>query len=70
MRPSLFPYPPTTEPIPDAELVALLACAICEARGGRLSREAEGFLAGVCAEVLADRLALAGVVVVRVHALP
>jgi hypothetical protein len=65
MQASLFPSPEALQPIPEAELLALLAQVIREARGGTLTREAEGYLAGVRAEVLAERLALVGVVVAR-----
>jgi hypothetical protein len=34
-------------------------------RGGRLTREGEAFLTGICADYLVDRLELAGVKVVR-----
>jgi hypothetical protein len=53
------------EPVPDAEVVAVLAAAICDGKAGTMTREAEGFLAGACAAFLVDRMALAGLVVVR-----
>jgi hypothetical protein len=53
------------EAIPEEELAAIIAAAILDGKGGRMSRDAEGYLAGVCAEYLVDRLALAGVVAVR-----
>ncbi len=65
MQATLFPLSDAREPVPEAELVAFLRRAIGEARGGRLTREAELYLAGVCAEALVDRLALAGRVVLR-----
>jgi hypothetical protein len=49
----------------DDELTAILAAAILDGRAGCMSRDAEGYLAGVCAKYLADRLALAGVAAVR-----
>lgn len=49
--------------IPDqAEIIGILAAAIRDSGGGRLTRLADAYLAGVCAEHIADRLALAGVV--------
>ncbi len=49
--------------VPDEdELVAILAAAIRQGGGGRMSRVADAFLAGICAEHLVDRMALAGVV--------
>jgi hypothetical protein len=53
------------EVAPDAEVAAVLATATCDGKGGTMTREAEGFLAGVCAAFLVDRMALAGFVVVR-----
>jgi hypothetical protein len=44
-----------------------LAEAIWSSTGGEMTRNAEVFLAGVCAKRLADKLALAGF---RVHAAP
>lgn len=58
-------FEPCPEPIPDDELAAILAAAILDGRDGRMTRDAEGYLAGVCAEYLVDRLALAGVLAVR-----
>ena len=49
--------------IPDqAEIVRILAAAIRDGGGGGMTRMADGYLAGLCAEHIADRLALAGVV--------
>jgi hypothetical protein len=59
-----MPDPPP-EPLPDAELAAILAAAILDGRGGSMTRDASLFLASVCADYLVDRLALAGLVVVR-----
>jgi hypothetical protein len=50
--------------------VAILAEAIRDGRSGRLSRDAAMYLAGVSAEFVAERLAQAGVLVVRPHATP
>jgi hypothetical protein len=57
--------PPTVEVVPDEDLAGVLAEAICDGKGGRMTRTAEVFLATACAEFLVDRLALAGFVVVR-----
>ena len=65
MQPALFPSGEATEPVPDEDVVAILAAAIRDAKGGRMTREAEIFMASLCAEHLVDRLALAGVTVVR-----
>ncbi len=46
----------------EAEIVAILTDAIRQGGGGRMSRVADSYLAGLCAEHLAERLALAGVV--------
>lgn len=51
--------------VPHEELEATLETAIRAGADGRLSRGAELFLASVCAAVLADRLRLAGLLVVR-----
>jgi hypothetical protein len=48
------------EPAGWDEVEALLAEAIRSSAGGQMTRNAEVFLAGVCAKHLADRLALAG----------
>ena len=56
---------PRLNPLQEDELAAILAAAILDGRGGCMSRDAEGYLAGVCARYLVDRLALAGVVAVR-----
>jgi hypothetical protein len=53
------------ETVPEAELAAVLAAAIRDGKGGTMTREAELFLAGVSADFLVDRLALAGFLVVR-----
>ena len=46
----------------DEEIAALIAAALRDSGGGRLTREADGYLAGVCAERLHERLLAAGVV--------
>jgi hypothetical protein len=51
---------PPPEHIPDAELAATLG-----GRAGSMTRDASMFLASVCAEFLVERMALAGLVVVR-----
>jgi hypothetical protein len=51
-------------PIPEDELVALLA-AIIRQGCGYLARDADLYLATVSAQHIADRMALAGLVVVR-----
>ena len=53
------------EPVPDDELERILTAAIVDGKGGGMTREAEVYLAGVCAAFLVDRLALAGLVVMR-----
>jgi hypothetical protein len=57
--------PPYLEVVTEDELAAVLAGAIRDGRAGTMTREAELFLAGVSAVFLVDRLALAGLVVVR-----
>ena len=47
------------------EIEAALAEAIRSSAGGQMTRNAEVFLAGVCAKHLADKLALAGFVLMR-----
>ena len=49
--------------IPDhAEIIRILAAAIRDGGGGGMTRVADAYLAGVCAEHIADRLMRAGVV--------
>ena len=50
-------------PLSNDQLVTELAKAIRS--GGRLTREADLYLAGVCAAHVAERLAIAGLVVMR-----
>ena len=51
------------EQLSDAEVLEVLRQLI--ARGGRLSREADVFLAGVCADHLVEGLRDAGLIVAR-----
>ena len=53
------------EPVSEQELTEELAAAIRQSAGGRMTRQAEVFLAGLCAEHLADRLAMAGFIFLR-----
>ena len=57
--------PPHLETVTEDEVAAVLAAAIRDGTAGTMTREAELFLAGVSAAFLVDRLALAGLVVVR-----
>ncbi len=52
------------QPVPDDEVEAVLAAALRGA-GGQLSRSTECFMASAAARHLVDRLALAGLRVVR-----
>ena len=45
--------------------MAVLTAAICDGKAGTMTRDAEMFLAGVCAEFLVERMALTGFVVCR-----
>ena len=56
---------PLLKPLQEDELAAILAAAILDGKSGFMSRYAEGYLAGVCATYLVDRLVLAGIVAVR-----
>jgi hypothetical protein len=53
---------PDPRPLPDDEAISTLADALRHAASGRLTREADLFLATVAAECLYERLALAGIV--------
>jgi hypothetical protein len=53
------------EPVAWEEVEALVAEAIRSTAGGQMTRNAEVFLAGVCATHLTDKLALAGFVLMR-----
>jgi hypothetical protein len=59
----MFDVPPET--VSDDELEAVLAAAL-RASGGQLTRPTECFMATTAARHLVDRLALAGLRVVRV----
>ncbi len=59
----LFPLP--ARALTFDEVTAILECAIRAGGAGALSRHADVFLATICAEVLASRLELAGVVFVQ-----
>jgi hypothetical protein len=52
------------EPVPDDELEAVLAAAL-RSSGGRLTRPTDCFMATAVARHLVDRMALAGLRVVR-----
>ena len=52
------------EPVPDDEVEAVLAAAL-RSSGGQLTRQTECFMAGAAARHLVDRLALAGLRIVR-----
>ena len=56
-------FPETYETLSDEDIAAVLRQAIV--RGRRLSRSADLYLAGVCAEHLVDELRTAGLDVVR-----
>ena len=57
-------FDPPPEPVPDAELEAVLADAL-RSSSGRISRATECFMATASARHLVDQLALAGLRVVR-----
>lgn len=59
-------FPEASDPVPDEEVIETLRRAL--ARSGRLSRSAEMFLCGLCAEYLVDELHGAGLRVVRASA--
>ncbi len=58
-------FPIAVQPLTDPEIVEALNAAIRAGAAGNLSREGDLFLASIAAEVVADRLALAGVIMVR-----
>ena len=62
--------PAQPEAVTDEELAAVLAAAIRDGKAGTMTREAAVYLAGVSADFLVDRLALAGFAVVRRPARP
>ena len=53
------------EPVTWEDVEAALAEAIRSSAGGQMTRNSEVFLAGVCAKHLAEKLALAGLMVMR-----
>ena len=53
------------EPATSEQIEAALTEAIRSSAGGQMTRNVEVFLAGVCAKLLSDQLALAGFVVMR-----
>lgn len=57
-------FHPCPEPVPDDELEDVLAAAL-RSSGGQISRATECFMATAAARHLVDRLALAGLHVVR-----
>ena len=57
-------FDPSPEPVPDAELEAVLSAAL-RSSGGQITRSTECFMATAAARHLVDRLALAGLHVVR-----
>jgi hypothetical protein len=57
-------FDPSPEPVPDAELEAVLTAAL-RSSGGQVTRFTECFMATTAARHLVDRLALAGLHVVR-----
>ena len=59
----LMLFEPSHEELSDEEIAAVLRLSIAAA--GRLSRQADLFLAGVCAEHLVDGLRAAGLLVIR-----
>lgn len=59
----------TPDPIPDDELEAVLAAAL-RSSSGQVSRATECFMATAAARHLVDRLALAGLRVIRVSPTP
>jgi hypothetical protein len=56
---------PPLKPVSDAELAAILSAAISDSKCGAMTRRAEVFLATLCAEFLVERMATAGLVVMR-----
>jgi hypothetical protein len=56
-------FQPPQQELSDEEVAAILRRAI--ASGGRLSRQADVFLAGVCADHLVDGVREAGLIVAR-----
>lgn len=63
--PVLLGFPASPRPLSPVEVTAILRAGILAGAAGSMSRAADVYLAGVCASVLADRLAMAGCVVIR-----
>lgn len=63
----LLPIFETTplRPVSDVEVEATIMAAIRAGAGARIGRDADTYLATLCARVIADRLAYAGLVVAR-----
>jgi hypothetical protein len=57
-------FEPIPEPVPETEVEAVLAAAL-RSSGSNLSRSTECWMAAAAARHLVDRLALAGLTVVR-----
>jgi hypothetical protein len=57
-------FDPLPEPVPDAEVEAVLTAAL-RSSGGQITRPTECFMATVAARHLVERLALEGLRVVR-----
>jgi hypothetical protein len=57
--------PAPFEPVAPEEVESVLTEAIRSSAGGQMTRNAEVFLAGVCAKHLTDCLLLAGFVLMR-----
>jgi len=57
-------FEPTPEPVPETEVEAVLAAAL-RSSAGTLNRPAECWMASAAARHLMDRMALAGLRVVR-----
>ena len=57
-------FNPPFEPVPDSELEAILEAAL-RTSGGQITRPIECLMAATAARHLTERLALAGVTVVR-----
>ena len=57
-------FDPSPEPVPDEEVEAVLAAAL-RSSSGQITRPTECFMATTAARHLVDRLALAGLSIVR-----
>lgn len=63
--PALFPLDPAYRLVSNQEITAILTEALSGAAGGSITRDASAWMACIGAQHLADRLALAGLVMVR-----